>query len=688
MACEARQRKRRRPGSLLNLPFKSLLFYTTAILFRESSDAYLSYPTFTRTITSLSMVENYSKAGLSRRFQNILQRSNSNRQSFVTGKYPVIVSLVDNPTQKWLNKEGATSLLLVNNTILSQSLASLDRFHWFDDRDNKEDSNCLSIELLAEIYIPKPGYLQILPRQAAGWSAERLRKLGGPYLTRWRRSAIYEEVALDYRQADLELHEEDEDNDRLWVTGFSLAGRKGIIKSMDVDSGHIESINQRSEAMTLWPNEVNNVPSQLGPDHPNLQSFKASQDDAILVSDGFLVPGKDRGGIYVVKHPGNPISEWATCLTNRDGDRWFYHRAIWVDLTGDGRRSILTARAKLRKVSDGSEEGSRPKNGQLIMLEMPKPHHYDERTGTPLEEDGTAFDPFSARHLPWKERILATGPDVMFSVADMDAEDDSIEVIASQFFDKKVSLHSIRKGPEPRVTFSRIIDDRCGASFGGILADLDPTTSSSQQVIDAGSTVASLTRGDSFSHILVTSHECNYAEAEQPQPNGANSKYSIDGGSVFSYRVPSGRDAWKTEPWTRTTVATGFKVKGQIWNVINPGAPGFVYTFHANKQDEHLNKRPLIAVAGDCAESAYIFRPHVSNDDVADPQAQYKLMTEIKCDATVGSIAIGYDNLCDVEQESGYAKIYIPCYEKDKILVFALGSGKEHGDDGWFSDEN
>lgn len=50
-----------------------------------------------------------------------------------------------------------------------------------------------------------------------------------------------------------------------------------------------------------------------------------------------------------------------------------------------------------------------------------------------------------------------------------------------------------------------------------------------------------------------------------------------------------------------------------------------------------------------------------------------------------GSIAVGYDDLCSVDQESGYAKLYIPCYEKDKILVFAMGSGEDaaENDDGW-----
>jgi hypothetical protein len=53
----------------------------------------------------------------------------------------------------------------------------------------------------------------------------------------------------------------------------------------------------------------------------------------------------------------------------------------------------------------------------------------------------------------------------------------------------------------------------------------------------------------------------------------------------------------------------------------------------------------------------------------------YKLMAEIQCQATVGSIGIGYDDFGTEEQESGFAKIYVPCFEKDKILVFGLGSG-------------
>jgi hypothetical protein len=313
--------------------------------------------------------------------------------------------------------------------------------------------------------------------------------------------------------------------------------------------------------------------------------------------------------------------------------------------------------------------------------------------------------------------VLDDGPDVMFNVVDMDPTDDSVEIIASQFFGEKVTLHSIQRGETPQVTFRRTIDRKCGKAFGCIVADLDHSHGQ-HCVIDAGSTVETLREGDGFSHLLVTSHECSFQEERKTQRNvpvfdsmkrthkgdavpsdvatarthsGENrfpANSPTDGGSLFAYRVPPGKGKWKTDEWARTTVATGFKVQGQLNNMINPGAPGFVYTFHARQQDKYgiEKRRPLIAVAGDCAESAYVFRPADCSldgdapclaDNKPDPAAAYDLMCEIKCGATVGSIGVGYGNFCEMEQESGYAKLYIPCYEDDKILVFGLGSGED-----------
>ena len=82
-----------------------------------------------------------------------------------------------------------------------------------------------------------------------------------------------------------------------------------------------------------------------------------------------------------------------------------------MDLTGDGRQSILTSRAKVPSIlnnnnANGAQDEGRTTMGigQLVWLERPMPPTYDADTGIPLDVDGTVFDPFSARHAPWKLR--------------------------------------------------------------------------------------------------------------------------------------------------------------------------------------------------------------------------------------------------------------------------------------------
>jgi hypothetical protein len=276
--------------------------------------------------------------GLSRYYQNILSRT-SEQQRFVTGKYPVIVTVVENPTRKWLDKSAATLQLLVNGTSIDRSVASYDRFQWLAKGEREELHNryaTASLQLLAEIHMTKPGYVNILTSDGAGSSSAVLRHASAttPLWNRWNRNSVLYEQLED-------LKWQGPYRDRLWVSGFTLAGRKGIVKSVDVDSGHIDSVNSRSESMALWPNEVCSVPAQLlaPPSHhhhsePRVNSI-LMDDDALLVSDGFLVPGKDRGGVYVIRNPGNPHSEWTTCLTDQS-DRWFYHRYVL-----DGKKNFF-----------------------------------------------------------------------------------------------------------------------------------------------------------------------------------------------------------------------------------------------------------------------------------------------------------------------------------------------------------
>ena len=86
------------------------------------------------------------------------------------------------------------------------------------------------------------------------------------------------------------------------------------------------------------------------------------------------------------------------------------------------------------------------KEGQLVVLECPRPFAGYPVTETALENDGTLFDPLDPWHLPWMEHVLINGPDVMFCVADKDPRDNCIEVLSSQFFGKSVVVHSIQRG--------------------------------------------------------------------------------------------------------------------------------------------------------------------------------------------------------------------------------------------------
>ncbi|KAL7545461.1 hypothetical protein ACHAWF_008811 [Thalassiosira exigua] len=573
-------------------------------------------------------------------------------------------------------------------TGVQKNMASYDIFSWLAGDDQRElhetndDHQSLCLNLLAEIHVKQPGYLNILPNKGAGSSVAEPEVNG--------KSTVHARPKAGTNVASHSgpMEPKGSDGERLWVTSFSMTSLRGELHSVDVQTGMMSSVDDRTARTIKWPNEVTSVPKQ---EYISNQARDVSHGDQLLVTDGFLVPGKDKGGLYVIDSPLNN-SERNICLTGPTD--WFYHRAIFVDLTGDGRQSVIAARAK-RNLFGESE-------GQLVWLERPAPHFFDALTGAPLDKSGNPFDPFSADNLPWKSRTLAEGPDVMFSVADLDQTDDTIEVISSQFFTKKVSLHSIKLGPRPEIVFNRIIDDRCGHAFSSVLADLDGCAArkslTQSVVVDSGSTVDTLTGGDAFSHLLVTSHECLQEEvgddktdssskqlsmASVGRGSGATSPTDTVGGSLFAYRVPAGKNAWKYEPWTRSTVATGFKVHNSVKNMISPGAPGFCYPFHPTRGGGFTMgkkwQRPLIGLSGDCAESAYILRPiegadsiHGAIEEGVDKSTKYALMSEIKCKSTVGSLAIGYDSFCSQGNNDGFANIYVPCYEEDKVLVFGI----------------
>ena len=199
---------------------------------------------------------------------------------------------------------------------------------------------------------------------------------------------------------------------RLWVTSFGIA-RAGSVVGLDL-TGKLPARRLRTEF--AWPNAVEHVPAEFMQGMFG-EGFQVSA--SLLIADGFLVPGKTDGGVYMVQDPGGTREQGAR-LTRRDDTRWFYHRAVPIEMPG-GSKGVLTARA-LKPLSP-----FQPAQGELVYLEAPN-----------------ASNPLAPWHLPWREVVVASGPDVMFEVVDLDATDDTVEVFAAEFFAQRLTMHSLK----------------------------------------------------------------------------------------------------------------------------------------------------------------------------------------------------------------------------------------------------
>ena len=70
---------------------------------------------------------------------------------------------------------------------------------------------------------------------------------------------------------------------------------------------------------------------------------------AIVVPDGFLVPGKSDGGVYIVRMDGENLTQTVdTIKISAPKSGYFYHMGYWVDLNGDGRKDFITARSNAK----------------------------------------------------------------------------------------------------------------------------------------------------------------------------------------------------------------------------------------------------------------------------------------------------------------------------------------------------
>lgn len=254
----------------------------------------------------------------------------------------------------------------------------------------------------------------------------------------------------------------------LWITAFSgspfSSGK--VFSIANVSSYHADFSSVKvatvSSDFFKWPNRVSAAPSEIG--------------EFVVVPDGFLVPGKSTGGVYLLhcdlQSPEALSTPSPIALTTKK-EGWFYHMVAWRDMNGDGRLDALTARAHKPLLGTG--------RGELLWLEQP------------------ADSPLASA--PWEEHVVVSGPDVIILPADdLDAGgDDQLVVFACEFFSEKLSVVTLST-KDGSLVAARDIDTTIGPAYDAILVDLN---------------------GDGRRELVVTNH------------------VGGGGGQVYAYTVPA-----------------------------------------------------------------------------------------------------------------------------------------------------
>nr|CAD7585671.1 unnamed protein product [Timema genevievae] len=232
-----------------------------------------------------------------------------------------------------------------------------------------------------------------------------------------------------------------------------------------------------------------------------------------------------------------------------------------------------------------------------------------------LENPGTGEAEGWTQHI-----VVSDATDVYFKVLNLEAGGKTYQaVISSEFFNKQLTLRYAESGnmwTDPSVIKTVVIDDSIGESWGIEVTDIN---------------------NDQNVEIVISS-------------------YDGSTGSVYAYEIPSD---FRTETFTRHTLASGYKANLILGQAMTPGS---IQVFYKSTAYQQSGGKPYILVAGDDNGKHYILSP--TSNDADDWSYENNLLQDTSAATTGSAIAKDLDG-------DGYSEIVAAGYSAGQVYVFS-----------------
>ena len=391
------------------------------------------------------------------------------------------------------------------------------------------------------------------------------------------------------------------DGPALLLTTFGPVGKDRVlavpsIRNMLSNASAPTPVDLDDEAK--WPNMASFVPTgTLG------VAFPAA---AVLEAGGFFVsPAKATGEIALLNLKQLPGGAPRKTKISTDKGGWFYHEAKWMDVNGDGLLDAVAARAHKPVLGAAHSE--------LVAYVQPV-----------------------VAHETWSELVLTdggVGPGVGFSLVELDG-DNKTQVVASQFF--AAQDLSIWWCDAPHWSGCGSTGER-GArapAAKSVVIDRDPDKAGFFAVswVDLN--------GDGRKDLLATTNEANGR------------------GGVYAYEQPRGD--WRTEKWTKHTLATGYKPTLPF--LPGRGSPGAALAFLPARQQ----RRPSVLVSADDGGFVDLLTP------LSSIGWGYLKQRLVNSSGTIGSLAVADLSGGVPGSSTGATHFVVPLYAENKVALYSL----------------